>query len=234
MIRDSLTMIRHSFAMIRHNRALLGVGVLLVGALTCLPATSQASFLLSGGVFLSPIPSNNDFKTQLEGLGFGGLWDGAQVSVDMDGQVSFYYHGAEASYVNSFQIASSPVKTENDESWSWPGEFLGSISVLNGDVLDVGFTSDTGAPSLNGAPGFGVFSLDAQGDAPGNDALGNTVLSPNMLVFGYGDHSGSGDGDFDDMMVSAHFTPVPEPASLTILGVGLGLSALRLRRRRRS
>ncbi len=70
--------------------------------------SANAAFVISAGGSTESLPvDKNDFNTDLNGKGFNQMTTGAQLSVDMDGSVTFYYIAAESAYTNSFNSGSS-------------------------------------------------------------------------------------------------------------------------------
>ena len=188
--------------------------------------SAKAAFIISGGV-TDPLPvTKNDFNTQLQGLGFNQMTTGAQLSVDMDGSVTFYYIAAEAAYTNSFNSGSNTI-TEHNEGFDWDGWDSFTINVTANEILDFSFTSaDVNALTpVNNANGT---SLEGLGIMTGK--------SMSELVLAYNDNlPGAGDSDYDDMLVRAEFSSVavPVPAAAWLFGSGLlGLIGLGKRSKR--
>ena len=178
-----------------------------------LPA--NAAFVLSGGSPPASLPSSNDFNSDLQGEGFNQLTIGAQLSVDQDGSVTFYYIAAESSFTNSFHSGSDSM-TENNEAFNFNGYDSITINVSAGDVLDFSFQSATAS------------AMTPVDNASGNNLEGLGIMSGDgmsELVLGYNDNitlTGPGmDADYDDMLVRAEFSAVPVPAAVWLFGSGL-------------
>lgn len=180
--------------------------------------SANAAFVFSGGS-VQPLPiAKNDFNSDLQGAGFNQMTTGAQLKVDMDGSVTFYYIAAESGFTNSFNSGSSSI-TENNDNFNWDGWDSFTINVAAGDVLDFSFSSATASaltPVDNGAgtnlEGLGIMTGDNMSE----------------LVLAYNDNprtSGTGmDADYDDMLVRAEFSgssAVPVPAAVWLFGSGL-------------
>ena len=177
-----------------------------------LPA--NAAFFLIGGSSPPPI-SGNDFSSDLQGEGFNQLTIGAQLSVDQDGSVTFYYIAAESSFTNSFHSGSDSM-TENNDAFNFNGYDSITINVSAGDVLDFSFQSATAS------------AMTPVDNASGNNLEGLGIMSGDgmsELVLGYNDNitlTGPGmDADYDDMLVRAEFSAVPVPAAVWLFGSGL-------------
>ena len=197
------------------------------GAVTLIASLSaNAAFVISGGAS-EPLPiTNNNFNTQLDGLDFNQMATGAQLSVDMDGFVTFYYLAAESGYTNSFNSGSNTI-TENNEGFDWDGWSSFTISVAANEIMDFSFTSAT-ASALTPVDNASGTNLDGLG------IMTSTTLSD--LVLAYNDNprlSGTGmDADYDDMLVRAEFSAVPVPAAVWLFGSGLlGLMGIARRRK---
>ena len=183
----------------------------------------KAAFIFSDGVTDSLPVTKNDFNTQLQGLGFNQMTTGAQLSVDMDGSVTFYYIAAESAYTNSFNSGSSNTIIENNESFDWDGWDSFTINVTAGEILDFSFTSAT-ASALTPVDNANGTSLEGLGIM--------TSTKTSDLVLAYNDNPlGSGDSDYDDMLVRAEFSAVPIPAAAWLFGSGL-LGLIGMARRR--
>ena len=195
------------------------------GVVTLLASLSaQAAFVVSGGSAAGWPVGGNDFTGDLNALGYNQMSTGGQLSVDMDGKVTFYYIAAESGYSNSFSGSSS--MTEANDSFNWDGWDSFSIDVTSGDVLDFNFNS-TSAKALSPVDNFSGSNLEGLG------IMSSTTTSD--LVLAYNDnYLGFIDSDFDDMMVRAKFTStvVPVPAAAWLFGSGL-LGLIGMARRRK-
>ena len=194
------------------------------GAVTLIASLSaNAAFVISGGA-TEPLPiTGNDFNGDLSGEGISNMTTGAQLSVDMDGFVTFYYIAAESGYTNSFNPGSNTI-TEHNESFKWSGWDSFTINVSANEILDFSFTS-TNAHALTPVDNTGNTNLSGLG------IMESATTSD--LVLAYNDnYHGFVDSDFDDMLVRAEFSPVPVPAAVWLFGSGLfGLMGMARRRK---
>ena len=197
------------------------------GAVTLIASLSaNAAFVISGGAS-EPLPiTGNDFNGDLSGEGISNMTTGAQLSVDTEGFVTFYYIAAESGYTNSFNSGSNTI-TEHNESFDWDGWSSFTISVAADEILDFSFTSAT-ASALTPVDNASSTNLEGLGIMTGDDM--------SELVLAYNDNprlSGTGmDADYDDMLVRAEFSAVPVPAAVWLFGSGL-LGLIGIARRRK-
>jgi hypothetical protein len=195
------------------------------GAITLAASLSaNAAFVISAGGTTEALPiSGNDFNGDLSGEGIHNMTTGAQLSVDMDGFVTFYYLAAESGYTNSFNSGPNTI-TEHNEGFKWDGWSSFTISVAANEILDFSFTSET------------AHALTPVDNASGTSLEGLGIMTDgNMsdLVLAYNDNAlGTGDGDYDDMLVRAEFSAVPIPAAVWLFGSGL-LGLIGIGRRRK-
>lgn len=186
----------------------------------------NAAFVVSGGTTQDLPIAANDFNSNLIGTGFDQMTAGAQLSVDMGGSVTFYYIAAESAYTNSFNSASSSTLTENNDSFNRDGWDSFSIDVAAGDILDFSFTS-AAASALTPVDNAMGTNLEGLGIMFG-ESLSDLVLAYNDNILG------SGDRDYDDMLVRAEFRTVhmPVPAAAWLFASGL-LGLIGMARRRK-
>jgi hypothetical protein len=195
------------------------------GAITLAASLSaNAAFVISAGGTTEALPiSGNDFNGDLSGEGIHNMTTGAQLSVDMDGFVTFYYLAAESGYTNSFNSGPNTI-TEHNEGFKWDGWSSFTISVAANEILDFSFTSAT------------AHALTPVDNASGTSLEGLGIMTDdNMsdLVLAYNDNAlGTGDADYDDMLVRAEFSAVPIPAAVWLFGSGL-LGLIGIGRRRK-
>ncbi len=207
--------------------------LLFAVAVMSFATTANASILLVGETVLdAAIPNANDFKAELNALGFEQLVQGDIVSTSRQ-KLTFSYHGAESGFSNSFEIDGTNVFTEADESWDPVGTVIGSINVEIGDVLGVtgldllGFIAgggNSGVDARLGEAGFGIFK--------DTDGSGSFLASDGRMYFGFDDSGAGPDDNHDDMIISMAFSAVPEPTSLIVWTGLIGLGMVSSRRRK--
>src|SRR3546814_7584737 len=88
---------------------------------------NAALFTVSGGAAVTPLDSDNNFKTDLEALGFDSLVSGPGLSVSFSDPFAkgfnVYVVGAESGYTNKFFVGGGEF-TENNEAFDinrWAG-----------------------------------------------------------------------------------------------------------------
>ena len=195
--------------------------------------SANAAFLVTGGSAPFWPVTGNDFTSDLNGKGFDEMTTGAQLSVTMDGSVTFYYIAAESGYTNSFISGSSIVEDNDEFKWDGWGDSI-TIDVKADKALDFSFTSAS------------ISALTPVDNAKKTNlhGLGTLLGSGNHRAFAlaYNDnYLGFKDSDFDDMLVRAVFNsaavPVPPiatpiPAAAWLFGSGL-LGLIGMARRRK-
>ena len=189
-----------------------------VAALTVAPAANAAQFVVMTGDPLSLVPSNNDFKSQLAGLGLTNEITSADLVLNGAAWVQFTFLGSESYYSESFFVNGNQVFTENTNFTNWNTGGTSAPIALT-DFLTAIFTSNTGVPATPGSIGLAVFA-DANGTYNTQD-----------IYFGYDDGGAGPDRDYDDMIVEATILPIPEPATWALMIAGIAAVGVSMRRR---
>jgi hypothetical protein len=173
-----------------------------------LATPSFASLQIVGGNSIVGIPvPGNDFAgpgKPLTLLGLTHLVVG-DVSVTGPGYFSFFVHGSESGYRNSFAVDGLPTFQEpefSDIPWDGLGYHIGDLPILAAGTtllssLNAIFTGGDAAPITD--PEFGIFISSATVDPSGYD----------RLYFGYDDNGANKDDNHDDLIVSVTFTADP-------------------------
>ncbi|OIR03162.1 PEP-CTERM motif protein [mine drainage metagenome] len=161
--------------------------------------------------------TNNNFLVKTGTLEVGSLGKGYS-----SGIVTFTYLGASAGNTDLFTVGSSSFNNKSSAVGSTITETVTSI----GNVLNFSF-SDTSYPYKSGAVGI-LSQL-------GGYTIGGSTYSDLLL---YND-PGSGDRDFNDMVIGVNIncppvpvSPVPEPKTYAMLLAGLGLVGFTALRRK--
>jgi hypothetical protein len=202
-----------------------------VAAMSLAGPAAAASFVLSVANPIAPVPSNNDFQSQLNGLGFDFFTSvGADIGIDGPAQIDFYFYGSESGNDDTFTAigdVGTTTFTENTPFTNWGPQWIGSI-VFNGAVTSLTnaftFTSSgaNAAAGTVGQGGFGIF-------LGSNDVSGNY----STLWFGYDDQLTNVDDNHDDFIVKAVVSGIPEASTWGMMIGGMGLAGMALRSRRR-
>ncbi len=191
--------------------------------------SANAALVIDGGANQSLPIVNNSFNTQLSAAGFDQMASGAQLRVDQNGFIDFYYIGAESGFNNSFTAqGSSPGDTlaEHNEGFNFAGYGNFTIAVSANDVVNFSFNSDaaTALQPVDNASGSNLQGLGIYFNSSQNNPLLQVLL-------GYDDQTVNDDNDFEDMLIRADFrpsgdnvspgSPVPLPAAIWLFGAGL-------------
>jgi hypothetical protein len=192
-----------------------------------LPSAANASAIITIGT-TAPIPTNNDFRTQLGALGFTQYtYTGADVVLNANSTLTFEYLAAE-SYFNDIFTAGSVNATEfftYNNSFASP-VLLGSDNFLAGSLIgQLNFSSQSifGVPATIGDIGFAIFL------PTGATGTWNT----NVFYIGYDDFGAGPDDNHDDFIIRVTVNSVPEPATWAMMLTGFAAVGFALRRRKR-
>jgi hypothetical protein len=193
-----------------------------VAALALLAAPSHASTLIVGpGVDSTPLASNNDFATNLQGLGLTILRTNATLTLTGPSNVTVEYFGSESGFVDTFTLGTLSFAETNKNVFG--AQLLGTVLNLPAGPLSASFTSNGhGNTHGPGTVNFGFFL-----------PRGTTgVYESNEIWIGYDDQINNADDNHDDFVLRLTVTPVPEPTTWAMMIGGFGLLGATLRRRR--
>jgi hypothetical protein len=195
---------------------------LATAAIVLIPAAANAGMVVSWPSTIA-IPSNNDFRGFLNGLGLDVYAsDGASIMLDRAGTLTFEYLGSESGFRDKFHYgAHTAIETNNMNTALDP---MFSISVPAGAFQGYFTSSGRGAAQFHdGVEEFGIFL--SRGAKSGIDT--------NVLWLGLDDQIVGDDDNHDDFIIKVTFVPdVPEPAMLGLFGLGLaGIGVARRRQR---
>ena len=204
---------------------------ILVALVTAAFASSANAGVTINFTGSTAIPSNNDFKSDLSGLGLTRYTTtGASLILDADSVITFELLGTESGYDDHFATISAP-NLSYTEHTSFLNSFgspipIGSASFSAGSLLGLlNFSSVGGAPATVGQDGFGIFLGPNQ----------TSGQSFSTFYLGYDDQITSQDDDHDDMIIRATVrSAVPEPTTWATFLVGFGAAGIAFRRSRRS
>ena len=206
------------------------ISMMLAGAAMAMAAPAMATyFTVNVANPVNTIPTNNDFQTELNALGFTGYTaTGASISLASKSTLTFEYMGSESGNVDTFTVGANSF-VENNKS-VWGPTLMFSSDQLSGLINNWIFTSNGGAQNKGiGTPEFGIFVPRQFG----NGGVWNT----RVLYLGFDDQITGDDDNHDDFIVRVSvdgFDPngIPEPSSWAMLIAGFGLVGAVGRRRR--
>ena len=210
------------------NKFLLAASA--AAAFAVAPAANAASFIVTGGS-IQGVPTNNDFKSSVNGLASLGLTQelvGAKVTLSAGTSIMFEFLGSESYYYDNFLFDGVTFKSETShgviDSFSAP-EWVGNGYNAAGNFL-ASFTSNgfdaLSANALGGSAGFTVF-LDSSGG-----------YNSQVIYFGYDDVPmpvNGTDDNHDDIIIRATIVPVPEPTTWALMVAGIAAVGFSMRRR---
>lgn len=194
------------------------------------PAAVQAQTVQVNYVAANPVPANNNFQTQLAGLGFTSFTTtGASLVLSSNAQIFFEFLGSESGFSDTF--TAGPVTYtensgfENHFASPIPLGFASFLAGSLGGLLNFTTTGGPGASATVGQDGFGIFL------GP-NQTSGQSV---SVFYLGFDDQITAQDDNHDDFIVRATvLPPVPEPATWAMMLVGFAGVGYSMRRRRRA
>jgi len=189
-----------------------------VAALAVAPAANAAQFVVMTSDPVQAVPNNNDFKSQLAGLGLTGELTSADLILNGSAYVEFTFEGSESYFNESFYVTGDQVFTENTDFTPWgTGGTAGPYALT--DFLTALFTSNSGLPAGPGDIGFAVFTN------------ANGGYNTQEVYIGYDDSGAGPDRDYDDLIVKATILPIPEPATWALMVAGIAAVGVSMRRR---
>jgi hypothetical protein len=187
-------------------------------------AAQAAPFVTLNYPSTTTVPAINDFKSDLNGLGFFSFAStGASLILSGEAKITFYFLGSESGLSDTFTAgAVSFTETSTKEDHFASPIYLGFQNYAAGGSLAglLNFTS-AGVNATVGDFGFGIF-------LPVGFTSGGTLTD---FYFAYDDIP-TGDDNHDDFIVHAIITPVPEPGTWAMLLAGFTLIGSLLRRRK--
>jgi hypothetical protein len=199
----------------------------LAAALYAAEANASVTINFSG---TTAIPSNNDFNTQLNGLGLTRYaTTGASLVLDANSIITFQLLGSESGFNDTYSTISAP-NLSYTEYTTFLNDFstpisIGSAAFNAGSLAGLlNFSSNGGRSVTVGQDGFGIFL--GRGQTSGQ--------SVSTFYIGYDDQASNQDNDYDDMIIRATVrSAVPEPATWAMMLIGFGAIGLTLRRKPR-
>jgi hypothetical protein len=194
----------------------------IAGAVAALgfAAAANANFVLQDyqtptGSSAIAVPSINDFRSQLSGVGVNSYYLGRRLSVtgaQAGDIIEVDFFAAEAGYRNQFRWGSTTL-IDNLGNRSWSERDRGTVAAVNG-TQNFSFCAIT----------IGCLS-NAQNDTTRNgsfQSIGMRLTNNGNTAWLLWDDSGANmDDNHDDLIVRLTYRSVPEPGTLALLGLGL-------------
>jgi len=207
----------------RLSTALAGLAALTLAA----PAAASVQINFGGTV---TVPNNNDFKSQLNGLGLTGIAStGASLILNSDATITFSLLGTESGFSDRFVTISAP-NLSYTENTSFQNDFNAPITIGNaffsaGSLAGLlNFSAVGGLPATVGQTGFGIY-------VPTGTSSGQSL---DTFYIAYDDQPTNPDRDYDDMIIRAVVHPaVPEPATWAMMLMGFAGIGVAIRRQPR-
>jgi hypothetical protein len=210
-------------SMRKHIAALAFLSVLAT------PVAANAAATITLGSAPTDIADDNSFTADLNSLGLTKFSaDVADIVLDPNSAILFYFLGSESAYDDTFSTVSAPAlsfteTTDFTNAFAAP-VFLGGALFGPGSLTNLlNFSSNLGTDATIGNTGFGLFLSDSF-------VSGSSV---NEFVFAYDDQITNPDDDnHDDLIFRAVVTSVPEPATWAMMLLGFGAVGAMMRRKR--
>jgi hypothetical protein len=180
-----------------------------------------AQFVVGAGTDTSPLASNNDFKSQLSGLGLTILRTSAPLSITGPAKITYEYFASESGFRDTF-TSGTVSYTETNKSAFGPVP-MGTATFLNPADFFARFTSSGHAQTHN--PGTVHFGYVLPTGTPSG------IHKTSTLWIAYDDQINNADDNHDDFIIRATIAGVPEPATWAMMIGGFGLAGAALRRR---
>lgn len=203
----------------------------IVAMAAAVPAAAVTFNVGIGSPVLS-IPGNNDFQSNLNGVGlYSYTASNATVSLSGKATLTFEFMGSESGFSDTFKAGGGGITvTENSSFTPWGAVNVGTLNYNAGAISDWLFTSSAGAQNKGiGTQEFGIF-------LPAGLSAGGTYSS-NVLYLGFDDQISNIDDNHDDIIIRVTADDfggqggVPEPATWAMLVAGFGLVGAVHRRR---
>jgi hypothetical protein len=194
-------------------------------ALIVLTAPAQAAATLNVQIgSVNPVPSNNDFQSNLQGIGLFNFTDvGSAVSLSSASKLRFEFVAREASFNNSFQTSSLSFTSMGPTVIGWDaGVLIGTQNYGAGAITDWQFVRPDSTTYSIGTQQFGIF-------LPRGVTPNSGTFSTRVLYLGFDDTGAGPDDNHDDLILRV--SVVPEPATWAMLIVGFGLIGATMRQR---
>jgi hypothetical protein len=198
----------------------LCVAAVLVGGAA--PALAATTLDVTVGT-VTPVPTDNNFKGNLAGIGLVDWTDvRAAVSLSNASKLKFEFLAREAGFNNTFQTTAFSFTSPGPSFINWSADqLIGTQSYGAGSITDWQFKRPDGTAYNIGTQQFGIF-------LPTGFKAGDT-FSSKVLYLGFDDTGAGPDDNHDDLIIRV--SVVPEPSTWAMLIAGFGLVGLAARRR---
>jgi len=195
--------------------------VLALGLMCAASSPAMAAkFVVGTGVDVSPLSSNNDFRSQLAGRGLTVLRTNAPLSINGAAKITYEYFASESGFRDTFKSGSVSY-TETNKSTFAP-VLMGTATFQNPSDFFAQFTS-SGHRQVH-KPGSVHFGYVLPTGTTGK-------FTTSTLWIAYDDQINNADDNHDDFIIRATIAGVPEPATWAMMIGGFGMAGAALRRR---